>query len=94
MTPITYFYMPNCPYCRRADEAIEELIQENSAYEDVQIDMIDETDPPDDLDHFYEFYYVPTMYVGEEKIFEAHPGESYEEIKEYVDRAFREALEL
>ena len=32
------------------------------------------------------------MYIGREKIFEAHPGASYDEIKEEVAKAFAAAV--
>ena len=93
MTPITFFHLPGCPYCAKARQAIEELTQEHPEYAETQIDAIDETTPPADLADFYDYYYVPTMYVGEQKIFEAHPGADYEEIKEEVDKAFEAAMQ-
>ena len=92
MTPITFFHLPGCPYCAKARQAIEELTQEHPEYAEIQIDAIDETNPPADLADFYDYYYVPTMYVGEQKIFEAHPGADYEEIKEEVAMAFEKAM--
>ena len=92
MTPITYFQLPYCPYCAKANQAIEELTAEHPEYAQVQIDRIDDENPPADLPYSYDYYYVPTMYIGREKIFEAHPGASYDEIKEKVAKAFAAAL--
>ena len=93
MSNITYFYMRGCPYCRNTNKAIEELTQANPLYADVQINRIDENDPPADLTGYYDYYYVPTMFIGDEKIYEAHPGQTYEEIREAVKNVFDKALE-
>ena len=92
MRNITFFYMRGCPYCRNANKAIEELMQENPLYTEVQIKRIDEDDPPADLTGHYDYYYVPTMFIGDEKIYEAHPGQTYEEIREAVKNVFDKAL--
>ena len=92
MAGITYFFMQGCPYCRNADRAIGELTQENPSYAQVQINRIDENNPPADLQGSYDYYYVPTMYVGDEKMYEAHPGQQYDEIKEAVRKVFEQAV--
>jgi hypothetical protein len=33
------------------------------------------------------------MFIGDEKIYEAHPGQTYEEIREAVKNVFDKALE-
>ena len=38
MKEIELFYLKTCPYCRNAKRAIDELIEENPAYADIQID--------------------------------------------------------
>ena len=91
MSKITYFYMQGCPYCRNANKAIEELIQENPSYAGVEIDRFDEDNPPADLTGTYDYYYVPTMYIDNEKAYEAHPGQGYEEIREAVRQVFDKA---
>ena len=80
--------MNGCPYCRNANIAIDELIQENPEYGDIEIERIDEQNPPAGLTG-YDYYYVPSMFISKEKIYEAQPGQQYEEIKEHV----REVLE-
>ncbi len=83
MKEITYFYMNGCPYCRQAEKAIKELKANRSDLADVEIRRINETEYPEIADK-YNYYYVPTMYIGEEKLYEAHPGESYSECKAKV----------
>ena len=60
---ITYYYLPGCPYCRKADRAIEELIQENPSYGDIEIERINEKDEREDFSG-YDYYYVPSMFIG------------------------------
>lgn len=87
---ITFFYMNGCPYCRNANIAIEELIQENPEYADIEIERIDEQNPPAGISG-YDYYYVPSMFIGKEKIYEAQPGQQYDEIKEHVREVFERA---
>ena len=87
---ITFFYMNGCPYCRNANIAIEELIQENPEYADIEIERIDEQNPPAGIGG-YDYYYVPSMFIGKEKIYEAQPGQKYDEIKEHVREVFERA---
>jgi hypothetical protein len=35
---------------------------------------------------------VPSLFIGREKLYEAQPGQSYEEIKKYVKTALDKAL--
>lgn len=88
---ITYFYLEGCPYCRNANKAIEELIQEKPEYSKIRIRRINEKNPPAGISG-YDYYYVPTMFVGKEKIYEAHPGQQYDEIRECVRRVFERVL--
>ena len=87
---VKFFYMDGCPYCRNANIAIEELIRENPAYGDIEIERINEQDPPAGLTG-YNYYYVPSMFIGKEKIYEAQPGQQYDEIKEHVREVFEKA---
>ena len=88
---ITYFYMNGCPYCRNANKAIEELILEKPGYATIEIERINENDPPGGITGF-DYYYVPSMFIGKEKIYEAHPGQQYDEIKEAVRKVFERAI--
>jgi len=40
----------------------------------------------------HDYYYAPTMYIGDEKLYEAHPGESYAECKAQVKKVLDQAL--
>ena len=88
---ITFFYMDGCPYCRNANKAIEELTLENPEYAKIEIERINEKDPPEGIAG-YDYYYVPSMFIGKEKIYEAHPGQQYDEIREEVRKVFERAI--
>lgn len=91
MQHITFFYLHQCPYCRKAEQAFAELRQENAAYAGVIVDAYEETEHPEIVSK-YDFYYAPTLYVGEEKIYEAHPGDDDAKIKANVKNALDAAL--
>jgi len=69
MTKLIYFKIPSCPFCRQADKFLEELMQENEQYRDIPIQIVDETSQRALADS-YNYYYVPTFYLGEKKLHE------------------------
>ena len=91
MKAITMFYLDDCGYCHRAHRAMDELMAENPAYRDIPITKIEESREPE-LAARYDYYATPTFYVGDEKLFEAHIGMSYDMIKAEVRRVLDAAL--
>ena len=83
MAKVKFFYVNGCPYCAQARKAREELISENPAYGQVEFEEIDEGLHPEIAEH-YDYWATPAMFVAEEKIYEAHIGEKFEEAKEKV----------
>ena len=81
MRELKLFVMAGCPYCKKADEMIEELFIRHPEYKDVPLVRIDETKEPE-VAARYNYYYVPTFFAGEEKIAEGVPT------KENVEKAF------
>lgn len=92
MKDIKVFVLTGCPYCRKAEQAYRELA-EDSLYKSIHVDWINEDEHPE-IAEKYDYYYCPTMYVGDEKVYEAHPGQGYEEIKENVERVLKTALDV
>ncbi|WP_314624615.1 glutaredoxin domain-containing protein [uncultured Selenomonas sp.] len=93
MKKITVLYMDGCPYCRNAARAMDELEKAYSAYEAVPVEWIEETREGEKAQAFAkEYYYVPSMFVDGEKLYEAKPGESYEECKRCVEAVFQAAV--
>ena len=87
MKEIVLFYLEDCPYCRYARRAAKELAAENGKY-GVKIAWVEESRRPD-VAARYDYYYVPTVFYGTEKLYEARPGETYAEVKRHL----REALD-
>ena len=86
MKNLTVFYMEGCPYCRNAKKALEELIAEKPAYKEIPVEWVDENKHPERTEG-RDYYYVPTIFSGEEKLYEAHPGDDYAFIHEQVKKA-------
>ena len=81
------FYFPTCPYCVKAKRAIEELKEDYPKYQNIEIEWIDEHKNVS-LANQYDYYYVPTIFYGEEKLYEASPAHSYNDIRENIRLAF------
>ena len=78
------FYRASCPYCRAALQWMDDLFAENSEYLSLEIEKIDELVYPD-IAGKYDYYYVPTYYVGDEK---KHEGAaSLEKVRNVLDAA-------
>ena len=93
MKKITCFYLKNCPYCIQAKKALSELIEENPAYGTVTIDWIEESEHPEIIEK-YSYNYVPCMFIGNEKHYEACPRETYEKCISSVKYVLDIALEI
>ncbi|MBR1455568.1 MAG: thioredoxin family protein [Oscillospiraceae bacterium] len=92
MKDILLFYRDDCGYCDKAHQAMDELFAQEPAYRELKITRVEETRQPDFADR-YDYYAVPTFYVDGEKVFEAHIGMRYEQIKAEVKNALDKALQ-
>ncbi len=86
MKPIKLFYLKNCPFCKKALSYIDSFKAEHPEFAAIPIEMIEESEQPALADKF-DYYYVPTFYVGNEKV---HEGGIY---PEEVEAVLRKALE-
>lgn len=84
MKKVTMFTMASCPYCRQALRWLDELLAENPAYSSIEIEKIDERVYPD-IARRYDYYLVPTFYVGETKMHEG--AASLKAIRRVLDAA-------
>jgi glutaredoxin len=89
---ITMFHIDECKYCNYARQAIEELRKEDSEYQKVEIEMINEDEHPEIIEN-YDHWSVPSLFIDHDKIFEAALFMPYETVKEGVKLAFDKALE-
>jgi glutaredoxin len=86
MKPIKMFYQTRCPFCKRAQQYIDELKQEHPEYQSIEIEKIEENEQPEIADK-YDYYYVPTFYIDGNKV---HEGGIF---KDEMDALLRKALE-
>ena len=71
MKEILLFVLKGCPHCRLALQCQEELLQAHPEWRDIPLRVIDEREEADLADS-YDYFYVPTYYVGGEKVHEGH----------------------
>jgi len=86
MKKITYLYLNGCPYCKMANEMIAELINENPGFAKIKINKIEERENAE-LANSYDYYYVPCLWIGKEKLHEGVPT------KEKIRKVLELALE-
>ena len=80
MKKVTLFYLTNCPYCHNAKRALDELFSYDQRYSEIEIKWIEESQESE-LAAQYDYYYVPTVYFGDKKLYEADPSEDYADCK-------------
>ncbi len=85
MKSITMFETSWCPYCKQARTLMKELMQENPKYKDLDIKVIDEELHPK-ISSQYNYYYVPTFFIEEEKAHEGVPS------KDIIREIFEQAI--
>lgn len=82
MKNVTLFIQHQCPFCKMALKYINELQQKDEKYHAVQLEIVDELAEVERADS-YDYYYVPTFYIGEKKL---HEGGIYrDEVKALFD---------
>ena len=86
MKDVLMFVTSWCPHCRRALKYMEQLREENPAFQSVRVQVSDEEEERE-LAGRYDYYLVPTFYVAGEKVHEGVPS------LESVRRIFQRALE-
>jgi len=84
MRELTLFYFPECPYCQRAFRWHEEIFREHPEYRQVPLRLVDEHKEVALADS-YDYWYVPTYYLGREKL-----GEGVKN-KKQIEAAFARA---
>jgi len=82
---LTLFILRDCPFCKKALKYIEELKEEHPEFQPIELDIIDELEQKELADS-YDYYYVPTFYLGKKKL---HEGGIY---KKEVEEMFETVL--
>ena len=91
MREIKIFYLTGCPYCDAARRAVAELLQENPAYGAMTLRWIEENEERALADS-YDYYRVPSLFYGEDKLYECSPLHGYETIMARIRAAFDQVL--
>ena len=85
MKHVKMMVLEHCPHCRKAFEYIDELIEENMLYRNIEIEVIDEV-KEEEKTQGYDYWYVPTFFVNNQKIHEGVPT------KESIQAVLEEAI--
>ena len=88
MKTLTVMYLSRCPYCKNAKKALMDLLNEVPSYRNIPVEWIEESEQPA-LANTYDYWRVPSFFLGKEKLFEASPADTYDSIK----AALKEALD-
>ena len=91
MDKLTIFYLEHCPYCRNAKMAVKELYAENPTLQKINIEWVEERQDPERAEQ-YDYYYVPSVFLGSEKLYECSPADDYEVIKQRIWQAMDKAI--
>ena len=91
MKEVLMFYLESCGYCDKARRALDELFAESPRYREIPLTRIEESQQPELADR-YDYYAVPSFFVGGKKVFEARLFMSYEDIKAGVKASLEAAL--
>jgi len=86
MKSVKLFYLRNCPFCKRALQYIAEAKAAHPELAAVEIETVEESEQPEEAER-YDYYYVPTFYVGGVK---AHEDGI---LPDEVEKILRKALE-
>ena len=84
MKKITMFTKEACPYCQAAIRWMNKLFEKDIKYSALEIEKIDELVYPE-IAEKYDYWYVPTFYVGDEKVHEG--AASLRKIRKVFDKA-------
>ncbi len=90
MKQVTIFYLEGCPYCAAARRSLDRLRSERPELLEAEIRWIEERRQPEVAER-YDYYYVPAVFSGDRKLWEARPGESEEEIFAHLADALERA---
>jgi len=88
---IKMFIKRGCPYCAQAESVITELSEEHPEYKDIKIMRIDENAEPELADS-YDYWYVPSFFVNNEKKYEGSAMDSRKKVKKVINSILSDAL--
>ena len=84
--------MNGCPYCRNGEKAFDEILKEHPEYKAIPISKVDERKEVAFANE-HDYYYVPTLYLDEEKAYECSPQDHFDDIKQHFEEVLKKAFE-
>ena len=87
MKEVLMMLLPDCPYCRQAERMLSQLMEEEPRYRQVDIRRVDESAQPE-FAATLDYYYVPTFFVGGEKLMEGVP--TLDQVRHVLEAALEE----
>lgn len=72
MKNIKMMYLRSCPYCKQAFQMVDDLKRMNPKFQNISIELIEENEEPEKIKG-YDYWYVPTYFVDDQKIHEGVP---------------------
>ena len=87
MEKLLFIYMDGCPYCHMAADVLAGLTHEHPEYSKIPVEKVNETTEPEKLKG-RQYYYVPTFFYGDEKIYEAQPGDDKPKMEKILGAFF------
>ena len=66
------FVLEQCPYCRQLERILDDW-KDRPELEGIRFRFVDEEKNPGLADQ-YPYYYVPSLFAGDRKLYEAHPS--------------------
>ena len=91
MKEIEIFYLTGCPYCAIARRAVAALADQAPRYAALSLRWLEERENAALADS-RDYYYVPALYCGGEKLWEASPSDNYDSVYAHIRDAFDRAL--
>lgn len=88
MKSVKLFMFKGCPHCAQALKFWNQLVEAHSEYKGVSLEIIDEKLQPELADQ-YDYYYVPTFFVDNQKVHEG--AVSLEAVRNVLHLAVGEA---
>lgn len=78
---IKMFVLERCPHCIKARTYLSELLS-RPKYQGIEVEIIDEIEEAELADS-YDYYYVPTFFIGNKKLFEG--SMTYDDVNAVLD---------
>lgn len=86
MRKLTIVTVPNCIYCKKANNLLKRICAKKHEYEDIEIEKITDREA---IKRGLQILVFPTFYMGNEKVLEGYI--TIDQLTEVMNRAYTEA---